>query len=457
MRAALAPGLLSSLLLFGHANAAAEVFEVTPADDLVAAIAGLEPGDELVLGAGDYTLAFSTIQVSGSDGLPITIRGRDGEVATITGDPLLQDTLRVAGAHLVFRNLTVASGATGIRLLPGASDVTIEDCRIHASAELGIAANSPGADYQRLVILRNEIDETGGGAGTGEGISLGCLADACSVSQSRIEGNYIHDTGGSQGEGIDVKAGSHDNVVRDNVIHDTLGTGISVLGTLGNGGVTVIERNAVWSTSDRGIQVVADAIVRNNIVFGTPLFGITALSVQAAPVENVSIVHNTVIAGDESEGGIRFSNLDPNVVIANNAVYARTTAIRTGTTAAVYVLAGNVGEGAVVGAGGDFDADGDLALDFVAANFAGTLPIDVFPAPGSLLVGAGDPVYATADDFNGTPRNGAADAGAYRFDANGNPGWTIAPGFKTVPEPGGGLLGFAAVATLAWRLSRRAP
>jgi hypothetical protein len=45
-------------------------------------------------------------------------------------------------------------------------------------------------------------------------------------------------------------------------------------------------------------------------------------------------------------------------------------------------------------------------------------------------VGGGDATHVTADDFNGTPRDGRADAGAYAYSATGNPGWRIAPAFK---------------------------
>ncbi len=55
---------------------------------------------------------------------------------------------------------------------------------------------------------------------------------------------------------------------------------------------------------------------------------------------------------------------------------------------------------------------------------------DAFPIVGSALVGAGDPTYMAADDFNGTPRTSTMDVGAYIFNANGNPGWTVTSGFK---------------------------
>jgi len=52
-----------------------------------------------------------------------------------------------------------------------------------------------------------------------------------------------------------------------------------------------------------------------------------------------------------------------------------------------------------------------------------------FPAPGSYLLGKAG-MKNLAEDFNRTERIGSMDAGAYRFDPKGNPGWRIAPGFK---------------------------
>ena len=82
-----------------------------------------------------------------------------------------------------------------------------------------------------------------------------------------------------------------------------------------------------------------------------------------------------------------------------------------------------------------FHPVGDLDADFVQAGWERSA-LDAFPAVGSALIGAADPAYMTLYDFNGVPRGGALDVGAYAFDSNGNPGWPVAPGFKvTVPEP----------------------
>jgi len=73
-----------------------------------------------------------------------------------------------------------------------------------------------------------------------------------------------------------------------------------------------------------------------------------------------------------------------------------------------------------------------INVDMVAGNYNGVPPIDPFPAPGSALIDAGNAAYVTAIDFNGNPRSGSPEAGAYTFDGDGNSGWAIIPGFKSI-------------------------
>lgn len=55
-------------------------------------------------------------------------------------------------------------------------------------------------------------------SGTGEGLYIGCNDAGCTVSESVFEYNFIHDLGGTQGDGIEIKTGSWGNTVRGNVI-----------------------------------------------------------------------------------------------------------------------------------------------------------------------------------------------------------------------------------------------
>ncbi len=198
---------------------------------------------------------------------------------------------------------------------------------------------------------------------------------------------------------------------------------------LGNGPANVIERNLLWGCGDHGIQSAADAIIRNNIILGAVGTGIALQPHQSGAPGNQVVVHNTVFNRDGDALAVR--NATGDVVVANNAVYAEGGfAIRVVGSDYTLVIAGNVGTGGLDGSAQPGLAAGDLALDFVDAHLDDALPLDCFPLADGALVGAADTDHLAPDDFNGTARAGSADVGAYRFDDGGNPGWTLADGFK---------------------------
>jgi hypothetical protein len=321
----------------------------------------------------------------------------------------------------VLRNLKITGGSHGIRLM-NSDFVTIEDNEIYETGDVALSANS-GGTYEGLVIRRNHIHHTNG---TGEGMYLGCNSNACRVANSVIEWNYVHHTNRAsveQGDGIELKEGSYGNVIRHNVIHDTNYPGIITYSTVGNGSANVVEANVIWNTNDHAIQSSADAIIRNNIVLGS---SISLQSHQAGSPSNEIVTHNTVIGAS-----IDVRNVVGSVVIANNAVYSNNGAainLISGNLGLVTVV-GNVGVGGLSGAASGF-LPGNLTSDFQSAHYNGAPPIDLFPKAGGALPGAGSASQVATTDFNGTPRNGVADAGAYKFAPGGNPGWTLAAGFK---------------------------
>ena len=400
--------------------------EIGPADDLEAAAAALSPGEELVLRGGTYFFDENvTIRANGTAAQPITIRAKDGEQPIIEQATNQQNVVEInSSSYLAIRGIEFTGGSHGIRLI-NSDYITIEDCEVHETGDVAISANS-GGTYEGLRILRNHIHHTNG---TGEGMYLGCNNDGCRIANSLIEGNYIHHTNRAtveQGDGIEIKEGSYGNIVRDNVIHDTKYPGILLYSTVGNGPQNIVEGNVVWNVSDNTVQIAADAVVRNNIVLGNVSFQ----SHQAGRPSNIEFIHNTVI---NDGSGVTVSDVSGPVLIANNAVYSQSQAIRlvSGDLGQVQLF-GNVGAGGLSGASSGYVEGNGISIDMVSGNYIGAPPINPFPAPGSALIGAGNPAYITAIDFNGNPRSGSSDAGAYIFDPSGNPGWTITSGFKAV-------------------------
>jgi hypothetical protein len=318
--------------------------------------------------------------------------------------------------------------------------VTIEAMHLHHVGGPAITANSPGNVYEGLIFRGNHIHHT---SGHGEGFYLGVNnrpdgSTDGAIFDCLIEGNYIHDLNGpdiSQGDGIEIKDGSYRNIIRDNVIHDTNYPGILVYGTDGKA-PNVIERNVIWNSGDHGIQAAAEAILRNNVVFGSRGDGIRSQPHQSAKVGSLQILHNTLIADRPGTAAVRVAITNPDrptgpIVIANNALYARSGdfALRVPPpeiAGAELTIVGNAGAGAAEGlpanaARGGWNPAGRRDRD---------LGQDFFPLPDSSLIGVASNEFPVVDDFNGTMRGASRDAGAYVFRPQGNPGWTIAAGFK---------------------------
>jgi hypothetical protein len=413
---------------------AAHAVEIGPSDNFEAAVAALSPGEELVLRGGTYLFDENiTLSANGTQGQPIVVRAKAGENPILTQATNQQNVIEVNGSsHLVIRGIKFTGGSHGIRLI-NSDFITIEDCEVYETGDVAISANS-GGTYEGLRILRNHIHHTNG---TGEGMYLGCNNDNCRIANSLIEGNYVHHTNRStvsQGDGIEIKEGSYGNVIRDNVIHDTHYPGILVYSTAGNGPSNVIERNVIWNVNDNTVQMAADTIFRNNVVLGN----VAMQSHQSGSPSNIEFVHNTVISSGNALG---VRDVSGPVLIANNAIYALGTAVQliSGDIAQVQIT-GNVGEGGISGTSSGYSDGNGIANDLLNGHYEGRPPIDPFPTVGSALIGSGNTDHIVADDFNGTPRSGSADVGAYKFDAGGNSGWQIAEALKSkttakIPNP----------------------
>ncbi len=429
-----------SLGLAQPPTAAAEVFAGGPNDDVESMINALVPGDELVLSGGTYTLneRFS-FAIAGTEEAPIVIRAADGETPHFHRPNASQNIIDIDDAeHVTIRGIELSGGSAGIRI-SGARFLTIEDCEVHDTGDVAVRANDSGVTYESLRILRNHIHHTND---TGEGMYLGCNNGGCEVVNSLVEGNYVHHTNQpsvSQGDGIELKEGSFGNVIRDNVIHDT--NYPCILTYASNGPQNVIERNVMWNCGDHGIQSAADAVIRNNVILSADVDGIAMQPHQSGSPSNLEVLHNTILEADGDAISLR--GISGPVVVANNALYAQSgNAFYVNGGMSGLVFEGNVGMGGVSNSL-PFGA-GELGSDLVNASYAGAPPMDVFPAVGSALEGAGSAAHVVVDDFNGTARGGAADAGAYAFSSTGNPGWALAPGFKAstpVPDPDPGTGG----------------
>ncbi len=423
--------------------ASAATIEITPASDWVGLLndpTSLAPGDEVVFGAGVYSTSTRlSLGQRGTAGQRIILRAADGAHVTITRPNANQNVLNLEGAqYLTLKGFEITGGSTGVRINSGGGIqpkfIVLDGNHIHHTGNAAVSANIDGNTYEGMHFLNNEVDHT---SAEGEGFYLGCNYNGCQFFDGIIERNYIHDLNGAgvtQGDGIEIKDGSFNNIVRDNVIHDTNFPGVIVYGVEGQGARNVIERNVLWNIRENGIQAAADAIIRNNIIFSAAFDGIHSQNHQGAVPGNLTIENNTVHASGNAidigfpSGGAYSGPIE----IANNALYPGGAFAIEFPFATGMTISSNVGTGLASGglATSQFDASGDLLTDFV--DF---LSFQAFPAVGSRLIAAGDVALQPADDFNTTSRAGSADVGAYVFDAAGNPGWQVGLGFKFMPAP----------------------
>ena len=438
--------LLGVFVLTGSLSAA--IVNVTPASNWVNILndsSALQPGDELVFATGVYsTTSRLSLGFRGTAAQGITLRPADGAEVILTRPNQSQNTLNLEGAqYLTLKGFDITGGSAGIRIDSAngfqAKFITLDGNHIHHTGNAAISANIGGNSYQGMHFLNNELDHT---SAEGEGMYLGCNNNGCQFFDGVIENNYIHHTNGpgvSQGDGIELKLGSYNNLIRNNVIHDTGFPALLAYGTSGNGAPNIFEGNVVWGSNNETVQIASDAIVRNNLIFASSKGSFLSQNHQAATPGNLTLVNNTIIANTQNAISINSTVTDP-IVIANNAIYSRTGKALQLPGVNNITLSGNVGSGNVSPglSLGQFNSTGNLLTDFLGLDWTGP-GLNAFPAIGSKLIAAGNVNHQPGIDYNLNTRAGSNDAGAYVFDAAGNSGWEVGEGFKFVPvtDPGG--------------------
>jgi len=405
------------------------MIDLRPGQSFETAVESLAPGDTLTVHAGTYAdYGRIGIGVQGTAVSPVVIRGASGEempLITRPSDSTLQNTINIEGAtYVTIQGLEISGNGDGIDFYGACHHINILDNHIH-HIDVGLNFRSTA---HHMVVRHNHIHDTGQGGDTGEGMYVGCNYAACAVSESIIEGNWIHDSmSASQGDGIEIKAGSFSNIIRNNVIYNTHYPCILLYGTAGNPRNTV-DGNVMWNCGDSGIQCAADAVIQNNIILSSPGNGFNSQDHQGVTPNNLEFKHNTIVGGSPC---LRLMNWGgkSGMVFANNAVYCEGGTNYVESMSGVAVT-GNV----VVPAPGNFPGSGYTLGRSAALDFLDAAGRNVYPTSDSRVIDAGDPAYGIPTDFNGTSRAGTPDAGAYTWTGVSNPGWLPGPGFKDAGE-----------------------
>ena len=379
----------------------------------------LEPGDTLVLHDGVYSqTGRRAVTARGTADRPIVVRAADGASPLLTrpaSDMNRHNNIEfVDCCHLVIRGLRFRGGSSGVRFIRG-HHIAFEDCEISHTGNNALTMNS--GDCDAFVVRNNHIHHTGLNDDRpmeGEGMYIGCHDGSCITTNSLFEGNHIHHLRGTSAggsDGIEIKFRSYNNIVRGNTIHDTNLArhfpGIFVYG--GGEGVNIVEANRIWNAGE-GIQVVSDAIVRNNVIFDCSLTGITAAPHAAVPhVRNVRIVNNTVV-NHPTGVRVRWAGAE-RMIFANNAIYCPGQSAIDAAGVEAHTFSANYVSGGLTGTSIDgkrFHDGGTMAQTFIGPQEG-----DYYPADGSILIGAADSQFAPPVDLSGEVRKVPFDVGAY--------------------------------------------
>lgn len=424
--------------------------EAEPGGDLQGYFDTLSAGDEVVLGDGIYRVGTS-LTVSeklGREDAPIVIRAADGatpifQLITNAEGEYPGRALRIeSSTYVEVRGLTVqgdASAATegqdyGGVLIDSSSNITIADSVIEDMAGSAIYLSG---DTNGVVVEHTEISRVYGGSA----VYAGCSDVSCLTADLTLYDNLIHDVFSEDSTAVHLNHGTSGAILSDNVVYNITYRGLW-LGSTEGGVQNVVEGNAIWNLGDRGLVLQGAALVRNNIIFNTGGSGIVTRDPERGFFEDIVISYNTVVDNDEWAADLEGWDASLGFVLGNNAlcnpmsygVYIAKL-VPEGTEAADIETPGTVVNNYVCGLVDGPDEDlGEVVAGGGYADFVNVEIWDFYPVKESLLVDSADPsgeLYPPEVDFNGEPREGdKPDVGAYEWDGDGNPGWSIQEDFK---------------------------
>jgi len=388
------------------------------------ALGQAKAGQTVLVKAGTYK-ELVDIPSSGTSNAWITLRAYPGDKVTIDG----------AG-------LSSPDWWKGVISVDDVSFVRVQGFRVKSSAGFGIIVNRS----TNVEILSNQSYDTKR-SGVGVWKSTVVLVDkndielavnggdqeCISVSESDqvvVTNNHVRNDGAGTagGEGIDVKDGSSNVVVRGNHVHDLDELGIYVDSWDSHTHDIVVERNLVHDCAGYGIAVSAErgglvenVLIRNNITYRNTYMGIVVSDWDQGyphPMKNIRIINNTCVDnGPQASWGAGIAVLNgqaQGVVIRNN------------------ICAGNAyGQIVDESGGAGITASHNLVWgtnssghELTGSSFVGAVPGFVNPGGDDYHLSASSPAIdvgtqldAPQDDFDGLSRpvNGLYDIGALEW------------------------------------------
>ena len=390
----------------------------------------LVAGDTVYVKAGTYEEIVRPVN-SGTEGNYITYSAYPG--ATVIIDLVnLRTTFWDAGFVITTKSYIKVSGfqvkncTGGFGLLAQTSShhITFENNYTYNTCNSGIATWEGDHD---ILIQGNEVE-----LACNDGYQECISADHSYNVQ--VLNNHVHHSGpGSHGgEGIDIKNGSHDCLVRGNYVHDINRLGIYVDSYNDYLYNVTVDQNIVHNCWNHGIalaceknQPMENVTVTNNLCYTNGWAGITVGNWNGGkpkPFNNIKIINNTCYDNGQPWGqvpgdGFGIINLNgascTNLVIRNNIVSQNLDAQLMNNPGCAAVIDYNVIYGPQTG---DWVTYG---TNYILADplFVNPANADFHLQSGSPAIDAGSSVSAPDHDLDGNARpvNGLWDIGCYEY------------------------------------------
>jgi hypothetical protein len=383
-------------------------------------------GDTVYVRGGTYREKV-TVNRSGSAGNFITFSSYPGETAVIDVNGVAMDTypdggfvingknyVQVIGFRIINSNST---NAGGFGIVCAESDhCVIKNNSTYNTYRSGIIVRSS----TNVIIDGNDVELANNG-GNQEMITIS------GGSFITVSNNHVHHGGsGSGGEGIDVKNGAHDVLVKSNHVHDNYRVGIYIDAYDGNNYNITVDGNRVYNNARSGIAIAAEnsgynvnnVVVINNLVYSNGTSGIVLGDWGAGTLSNITIANNTVFQNGigKGHGGIAlWATRASDVIVRNNIVSQNEgfTIEVQGTPLSETTITNNLLHGYR-------NADNEVTgTKQVVGNplFVNSSDADFSLIATSPAINAGTSANAPDHDFDGTARPSSAnwDIGAFEF------------------------------------------
>ncbi len=348
------------------------------------------------------------------------------EAVATTAGAAIGDT---SAAALTLTDVTIKNNSTsvaggGINLATAGTAVTLVNSTIQANTTGSSGGGINFASSGQLTVSNSTITSNTA-ATTGGGVSLSSGTNSyVTVKQSTLSSNK---TAGATGNGGGLFLGSSGSLLID---HSTLsgnlagsttvgGGAIELGGTVGGGGVTIVNSTIANNTAINGGGIATATLLGQLNIISSTITGNSATSGSGTVGHGGGGI--SLYSASTTTGASSTISLDSTIVSGNNATNGNSdiAATATGTAVAVQAAYSALGTSAgytLTSLGNNLPTGSTLNLQSLAPNGGPTQTIAF--SVGSALLNAGDPTAAGTTDQRGDPRvvGPAQDIGAYEYD-----------------------------------------